>query len=78
MTTKLEIFFQIVDIVPARGLKKHKSGWIHIAWAFLKLKSAQGGHNVDRKLRLQLYKYPIVDQSVCSDWLICFIEVIIL
>lgn len=63
------VFFEIVDIVPARGLKKHKSGWIHIAWAFLKLKSAQGGHNVDRKLRLQLYKYPIVDQSVSDIFL---------
>ena len=62
---------QIVDIVPARALKKHKTGWNLIAWAFLKLKSGQGGYNVDRKLRLQLYRYPIIEQSVSHFTVSC-------
>ncbi|KAL5250908.1 hypothetical protein ACHWQZ_G016595 [Mnemiopsis leidyi] len=63
------LFFEIVDIVPARALKKHKTGWNLIAWAFLKLKSGQGGHNVNRKLRLQLYRYPIIEQSISDIFL---------
>ena len=55
---------QIVDIVPAKALKKHKTGWNNIAWAFLSLKSGQGGLNVGRKLRLQLYRYPVIEQPV--------------
>ncbi|XP_063688152.1 jouberin-like [Bolinopsis microptera] len=63
------LFLEIVDIVPARALKKHKTGWNLIAWAFLKLKSGQGGHNVNRKLRLQLFRYPIIEQSISDIFL---------
>ena len=59
-----------------------KDFWVRIAWSFVRPNAADGGHvRLDRRLRLQLYKYrafwfwekaPDRDSSVCpAYWQVC-------
>ncbi|CAG7703397.1 unnamed protein product, partial [Allacma fusca] len=60
------LFFEIMDFLPTEGphngttlfgdYRGNEEGWYKIAWGFLKLIGANGVRNVNRKLRLQLYK----------------------
>eukprot|EP00794_Sanderia_malayensis_P004725 gene4725-5348_t len=57
------IFFEIIDFLSARSVTRGKmpgadQGWYKIAWAFLKVVSATGSCNTDKKVRLQLYQPP--------------------
>jgi hypothetical protein len=55
-----------------------KDFWVRIAWSFVRPNAADGGHvRLDRRLRLQLYKYrafwfwekaPDRDSSVCPAY----------
>ncbi|XP_076368102.1 jouberin-like isoform X3 [Tachypleus tridentatus] len=61
---KTLVIFEIVDVISPSRLGSHfrflqgNHGCSKIAWAFLKLVGANGSHNTERKVRLQLYRPP--------------------
>ena len=52
------LFFEVVDLAPQQYYRDEVRH-LRIAWGFLKLLSANGKPNTDKKARIQLYKYPI-------------------
>ena len=52
------LFFEVVDLAPQQ-FYRDEVRHLRIAWGFLKLLSANGKPNTEKKARIQLYKYPI-------------------
>ncbi|XP_022247251.1 jouberin-like isoform X2 [Limulus polyphemus] len=61
---KTLVIFEILDVISSSRLGSQfrylqgNQGCSKIAWAFLKLVGANGSHNTERKVRLQLYRPP--------------------
>ena len=72
-------FFEIVDFVDSTHTDDEYAsvGWHHIAWAFLKPVGANNTLNVEKLLRLQLYKPLPKSKSVPNATVPCVsIEVV--